>query len=233
MASQIDFIIAVGIFLIFLGVVISYLVNFLSNYLSTTGSDLRVSAVNIFNALFGSKGVPTNWWNGTNVPVKLGIVTDIYRRPIRVQETSGSLRTNITINVTTLFDETCDNKAWETSIRLFDFNGTLVNMMLYNQTYCPSSPGYVKQANVLFNFTIQPSETKFFFLYYSPETSVALSNSTTDYNTATPNIVATLFPEEKLQTISIDRLKTLRNLTYDQVVQILGEGTNFNIEVSE
>ena len=232
MASQIDFIIAVGIFLVFLAVIVNFIVNYLGNYFNMVSlSEMRVSAANIYNALFGSKGLPTNWWNSTNVPVKIGIVSDIYRRPIRIQEASGSVRNNITINATVLFDETCDNKAWESTIRLFDFNGTQVNMKLYNQTYCTSS--YVKQANVLFNFTIQGSETKFFFLYYSPETSVVASNDTADYNTTTPNIVTTLFPEEKLQTISIDRMKALRNLTYDQVVQIMGERRNFNIEISE
>jgi len=233
MASQIDFVIAAGLFLVFLGVIISFLLNFLSNYFNISLlSELRVLANNLYNTLFGSKGIPANWWNSTNLPVKIGLVNDLYRRPIRVVETSGSLRNNITINVTVLFDETCDNKAWETTIRLFDFNGTQINMKLYNQTYCIAS--FIKQANVLFNVTLQPSSTNFFYLYYSPENSIAPSNSSLEFNSTTPNIIKTVYPEEKLQTISIDRLKALRNLTYDQVVQILGgSNRNFRIEVSD
>src|SRR3989344_9068009 len=90
MASQIDFVIATAIFLIFLSVMINFLFDFLTNYYSiTTLTELRVSASNAYNALFNSKGLPTDWWNRTNVLVKIGLINDIYRRPIRVQETSG------------------------------------------------------------------------------------------------------------------------------------------------
>jgi len=232
MATQIDFIIAVSVFLIFLGVIINFLLDFLSNYFNIAGlSSLRATATGIFNAFYGSKGIPANWWNRTGVPVKVGLVGDIYRRPIRAVETSGSNRNNISVNVTVLFDESCDNKAWQSTLRLYDYNGTEVNMQLHNQTYCTSS--YVKQANVVFNFTILGSQTQFYYLYYSPENSVALSNGTLEFNSTTPNVIRTVYPEEKLQTVSIDRLKSLRNLTYDQVVQILGEKSNFYIEISD
>ena len=232
MASQIDFVIATAIFLIFLSVMINFLFDFLTNYYSiTTLTELRVSASNAYNALFNSKGLPTDWWNRTNVLVKIGLINDIYRRPIRVQETSGGTQSNITVNATVLLDETCDSKAYNSTIRLFDFNGTEVNMAVYNHTYC--SGAYVKQANIVFNLTLRASETQFFSLYYSHETSITPSNATLGFVSSAANAVATVFPEEKFQTVSIDRLKTLRNLTYDQFIQTLAENRNFNLEITE
>jgi len=231
-ASQIDFVIATAIFLIFLSVIINFFFDFLTNYYNIASlTELRISAANAYNALFGSKGLPSDWWNRTNVLVKIGLISDIYRRPIRVEETSGSARSNITINVTVLLDETCDNKAHNSTLRLFDFNGTEVNMVVYNHTYC--SGAFVKQANIVFNLTLRASETQFFYLYYSPETSIVSSNSTIGFVSSAANIVSTVFPEEKFQTVSIDRLKTLRNLTYDQFIQTLGEDRNFNLEIAE
>ena len=231
MASQIDFVISVGILLIFIGVIINFLLNFLGNYFNlSTLSEMRVIANNVYDSLFNSKGLPTNWWNSTNAPVKIGLIDDLYRRPIRVVEASGSLRTNISINVTVTFDNSCDNKAWESTVRLFDFNGTQVNMQLYNQTYCTAS--YLQQANLVFNATLQPSSTNFFYLYFSPEQFIVASNSSLEFNSTTPNIVMTVYPEEKLQTISVDRLKALRNLTYDQVIQTLGGNKNILVEIS-
>jgi len=231
MASQIDFAVAVGLFLISIAVLIFFLVSYVSNYFNFTAiSELRSISFSFFNTLFGSKGVPEKWESYEYTPVKVGLITDLYRLPIVINETNGTARINYTINVSIDFDPSCLNKTWNSTVRVYDENGTEIPSQLFNQAFC--SEYFVKKADVVFNLTINPYESKKYFVYYSPQKHILPSNYSFTFPTA-ENYTVVIYPEEKLASISVDKLKGLRNLSYEEVVQTLGSKYNFYVEVSE
>lgn len=231
MASQIDFAIAAGLFLTFLAVLMFYLINYLSSYFNLSIiSDLRTVAFSFFNTLFGSKGLPANWESYNYTPVKVGLVTDLYRVPLIINETNGTARTNYTINVSMVFDASCLNKTWNTTVRVYDENNTEIPSRLFNQNFC--SDYFVKQADVVFNLTIAASASKKYFVYFSPQKFILPSNYSFTFPTAL-NYTVTIYPEEKLTTVSVDKLKALRNMSYEEVVRTLGVEYKFYVEVGK
>jgi hypothetical protein len=231
MASQIDFAIAAGLFLTFLAVLISYLVNYTSNYFNlNTISDLRTVAFSFFNTLFDSKGLPEDWENHSYTPVEIGLITDLYRVPLVINETNGTARTNYTINVSISFDADCLNKTWNSTVRVYDENNTEVPNQLFNQIFC--SDYFLKEADLVFNLTIDAFSSKKYFVYFSPQKSIVPLNYYFTFPAA-ENYTVTIYPEERLATVSVDKLKGLRNLSYDEVVRTLGTGYKFYVEVGE
>jgi hypothetical protein len=231
MPSQIDFAVAAGLFLTFIAILIFYLLNYMSNYFNLSIlSDLRTVAFSFFNALFGSKGIPANWESYNYTPVKVGLITDLYRVPLVITETNGTARTNYTINVSIVFDASCLNKTWNTTVRVYDENNVEIPNKLFNQVFC--SDYFVKQADVVFNLTIDASASKKYFVYFSPQKQIVPLNYSFTFPTA-ENYTVTIYPEEKLTTVSIDKLKALRNLSYEEVVRTLGSEYKFYVEVSK
>lgn len=229
MASQIDLAAAAGLFLTFFAVLMLYLVNYLGNYFNLdTISSLRTVAFTFFNNLFGSKGLPENWEMYVRTPVKIGLITDLYRVPILISETNGTARTNYPINVSMVFDSGCENKTWETTVRIYDENNVEIPNQLFNQVFC--SDRFVKQADVVFNLNIDAGASKKYFVYFSPQKQIASAEYSFTFPTALNYTVKT-YPEEKLTVISVDKLKALRNLSYDQVILTTGSGYKFYVEV--
>jgi hypothetical protein len=231
MASQIDFVIAAGLFLTFIAALMFYLINYTSSYFNLSIiSDLRTVAFGFFNTLFGSKGVPAGWESYSYTPVKVGLITDLYRMPIVITETNGTERTNYTINVSMVFDSGCLNKTWNTTVRVYDENNTEMPNQLFDQAFC--SEYFVNQANIVFNLTIAASASKKYFVYFSPQRQILPANYSFTFPTA-ENYTVTRYPEEKLTTVSVDKLKTLRNLSYEEVVRTLGTEYKIYVEVGK
>ena len=234
MPSQIDFAVAVGLFFTFVAVLIVYLINFMSSYVGITiTSELRTVAYDLFTVLFTGKGIPEDWESHAYTPVKIGLVTDLYRMPIRITETNGTSRNNITINVTVSFDPNCINKTWNDTVRLYDADNAPMIFQLYNQTFCPGSGQYLNSSDIAFNITLAPSETKMLYIYFSPDSSI----NPADYEVAFPinasNYTAQTYPVETLSALSVSKLEALRKLDYDEVVRTIGTEYKFKIEISE
>lgn len=229
MASQVDFAIAAGLFLSFFAVLMFYLINFVTNYFNLNViSDLRTVAFSFYNSLFGSKGHPSNWESYTYTPVNIGLITDLYRVPVVIAETNGTARTDYPINVSMVFDSGCSNKTWYSTVRVYDENNAEVPCQLHNQVFCSSY--FVKQADVVFNLTIDANASKKFFVYFSSQKLIVPSGYSFTFPTAL-NYTATIYPEEKFSIVSVDKVKVLRNLSYDEVVRTLGTGYKLYIEI--
>jgi hypothetical protein len=229
--SDIDFAVAVGTFIAFLSVLIIYLTSYMSSFIGLTStSELRTVAYDYFNGLFTGKGVPTNWEQYTFAPVKIGLTADLYRIPLVVTETNGTLRNNITINVSVSFDSSCQNKTWNNTVRIYDINNYQLTGTLYNQSFCISQ--YLNSSDVVFNLTLNPSETKKFFIYFSPDKQIQPENYTIEFPVNASNYTAVAYPEERFDAISVSKMKALRNLIYADVARTLGLAYKFNVEVS-
>ncbi|TAL48023.1 hypothetical protein EPN87_01595, partial [archaeon] len=86
MATFTDMALAAGIMIVFLAFIISSMVGYINSYTGIAStSELQGVAKSIFNSLFTSKGVPSNWENSTNLPLRFGLATDLYRIPIIVR----------------------------------------------------------------------------------------------------------------------------------------------------
>lgn len=231
MASQIDFVIAAGIFITFTAALVIILLNYLINYFNISSiSDLRTVAYDTFYAVFSSGGIPFNWENSSFAPAKLGLVTNLYEVPFVINETSGATRTNFTINITYSFDPGCQNKAWNSTIRVYDYSGNLIPANLYNTTFCAGQ--YVKKSDVVFNLTLVANSMADFNLFYSSQQKIIPNPLAYPYPSV-QNYNVSFYPEMTLKTVSVDKLLALRNLSYDQIAQILSPNYKYYFEVGK
>jgi hypothetical protein len=169
--NYIDFAIASSIFIIFFGVALMFSTNYFSNLSSLTKtSEFRSISENFFKIFFESKGTPENWDDYSNTPVKIGLAEDLYKIPILLKETSGYNRTNEFISRHIVFDENCENKTWNDTIRIFDENYNEFVYKLSDETFCSSQ--YLKEANITWEVNVSANQTKKFLIYYSSENNV-------------------------------------------------------------
>lgn len=231
MASQIDFAIALGLFFTFIAVLLVYLVNFLTSYTAISStSELRTTAYNIFTSFFSDKGIPRNWTEGGNSPLKIGLVTDMYRIPIVVAENSSVNRRLVTLNLSLNFDLNCDKKAWNTTVRIINGSNVEIPFQIYNQTYC--SQQFLKAADVVFNNSFNANEAKNFSIYFSQDKNITNANYSLTFPSFV-NFTFTIYPEEKLTVISAEKLLALKKLNYSDVLNTLSKEYYFNLEISE
>jgi len=229
--SHIDFAIATGLFLVFIGMLFGYVVSYLVDYRSMAEtSELRGVASDLFNAFFTGKGVPGSWEEQGLTPVKIGLMDKLYLIVINVSETNGSYRNNIEINGTIDFDSSCERKVLNTTARLYNSSNSQIPFQLYNQTFCDGS--YLKRSDIVFNLSLEPYESELFFLYFSSQKSVEAPNYSLDFPVNETNYSFQTFPIQELQAISVDKLKALRNLSYEEVLQTIPKGYEFRVEIS-
>lgn len=234
MASQIDFVIALGIFFVFVGVLIIFMLNYISSYTSIVGtSELSTTAYSIYNSLFSGKGVPADWEDKDYTPLKVGLIEDLYVVPIRITDKSDGAISNSTINVSVTLDAQCLNRSWETTVRLYDENNVEMAADFYNQTFCPGADRYMYTADTVFNITLSAYQTKFFYLYFSPDQSIGATDYYHPFPTSAENITAAQFPEVRVGMVSNSKLNALRGMSYEEVIKTLGADYDFRVEIIE
>ena len=231
MASQIDFAIAVGLFFAFISGLIVFLANYLINYTNiSTTSELRTVAFNLYTTLFTGGGIPKNWTEAVDTPLKVGLVTDIYRIPIVISENSSTARLNASLNLSVTFDISCDKKAWNNTVRIINASNFEIQIQLYNQSFC--SQQFLRNADVVFNNSFSAGENKNFSIYFSADKNITVPNYTIAFPSFV-NFTFIIYPEEKFTAVSAERLLALRKLNYSDVLNTLGKEYYFNLEISE
>jgi len=231
MASQIDFAIAVGLFMTFISVLIIYLVNYFLNYINLSStSELRTVTYNIYTSLFMDKGIPRAWPELGYNPLKVGLVTDMYRIPASISENSSTDRGVVTLNLSINFDINCERKAWNNTVRILNSSNIEIPITLFNQTFC--SQQFLRNADVIFNNTFNAGNAKNFSIYFSADKNITAHNYSLSFPSSLVNYTITVYAEEKFSILSAERLIALRKLNYSDVVTILGDEYYFNLEVS-
>lgn len=227
--THVDFAIAVGIFLIFTSFLLGYVLSYLTNYRNMAETaEMRDIASTLFHTFFTGEGIPPNWEEMGITPVKLGLMSNLYLIVINVTETNGSYMVNTTINGSIEFDPNCEKKILNNTVRLY-FNDQQIPFQLYNQTFCDN---FLKKADIVFNLTLHPYTSKFFFLYFSSEKSVIQPDYSVPFPENPENYTFSTYPIQELQMISVDKLKSLRNLNYDDLLQTLPRNFNFKVEIA-
>ncbi len=174
--NYIDFAIAVSLFIFFFAAVIMFTTNYFSRYSGLTKtSELRPVAESLFNVLLKRKGIPEDWdLNYSVSPVKVGLMEDLYMVPIIIEETNGSARTDEPVTVRITFDENCQNKTWNTTLRLYDEDDNEVNIEILNTTFCTNQ--FSNVSNITWNVNLSANQIKKYYLYYSPDDNVTEPN---------------------------------------------------------
>jgi hypothetical protein len=228
--SYVDFAIASGIFLIFLSVFLGHVVNYITSYWNEKEVfELKTVASTIFNTFFADEGLPKDWEKKGLVPVKVGLVGKLYMVVINITETSGNYRENLIINGSIEFDKNCERNILNNTVRLYNSSNSQIPFQLYNQTFCEG--GFLKKAEIVFKTSLEPSQSHFFFLYFSSEKNVEASNYSLDFS-VNENYTFQTFPAQELKVISVDKLMALKNLSYEEVLQTIQKGYEFMVEIS-
>lgn len=170
--NYIDFTIAASIFFFFFAVVLIFSTNYFSNISGLTKtSEFRSITQGLFNLFFSGKGIPENWADTNLVPVQLGLIEDLYRIPVIIKENSGYNQTDEIINANLIFDENCENKALNNSVRVFDQEGNSLPFKIVNETFCPNH--FLKNSRAVWLTNISSNQNKKFYVYYSSENIIS------------------------------------------------------------
>lgn len=229
---RIDFVVGVAILIISIAVVFSYIISYLSSFTGLVStSELKTITFNIYKNFFSGKGIPENWETRNYTPLKLGLMTELYRIPIVINETNGTDRGVMSMNVTIQFDTSCTNKTWNSTVRVYNESYVEVPHHLYNQTFCTQR--YLNSSDLVFNTTLSANQNKTFFVYYSGESSIDPANYTISFPefNSTANVSVQIYPEEVFSILSVSKLNKLRQLNYDDIITIIGTEYKFNLEV--
>jgi hypothetical protein len=180
---SIDLPVALGIFLIFLVLTVVFALNYFSKIPGLSkNTELRSKAVDLYNTLFKSRGIPENWEDSNSIPASPGMMITLRKVPVTVKETAGSDRINEPVVVNITFDEDCVNTAWNNTVRIYDSDLNEVAFNLTDQSFCSSQ--FLKTANISFNVNILANQNKKYDIYFSDDDSITAPTNTTIYNTA-------------------------------------------------
>jgi len=233
----VGFAIAVSLFIFFFAAVIIFTTNYFSRYSGLTKtSELRPVAESLFNVLLKRKGIPEDWSSNYSIsPVKVGLMQDLYMVPIVVRETNGSARTTEPVTVRVTFDEKCQNKSWNTTVRLYDEDGNELNIEMSNTTSCTSQ--FLNVSNITWDVNISANQVKNYYLYYSPDENVTDPVYTAlVYNTSSwiPSdrdawTDTTAVWREKGEVLQSDKITndTTNKIRGDSSVNITGKGLDY------
>jgi hypothetical protein len=211
MPIQIDFTVAVGIFIIIIGLSLAFVLNYLTKYSQYSKiNNLKAIAYNLF------------------VPLKLNLTTELYKLPIKITEINGNERIDTIINLSLSFDEKCEKKAWNSTVRVYE-DDKEVEFSLYNQTFCEEK--YLKYSDLVLKSNFSAYQTKIFFVYFSEEKEVEEPNYSIPYE-ENSGFKVEIFPLQETKILSIGKLKKLRNISYEDLIKNFGN-YNFYLEISE
>ena len=236
MSSLIDLTIAVGLFFVFIVVILVSVLDYYTNFISVLDeSELRTNSINVKNIFLGGKGVPEDWETRNTSPVRIGLINDLYKKPLVITTTNSTPYNNATINFTVNFDADCSNRTLQSTIKILNETNSEHPFTLYNTSFCPGNQ-FIQTADIAMNITIPALTAKTFVVFYSAEPNI----NQTDYGNiefnpywnGTSNYTVIQYPTDELTQISPSKVSALRNLTFSQIQDSVG-GSNFKIEIDD
>lgn len=225
MSFLIDISIAIGIFFVFLSIIVFSIIDFFNNSNELLeNNELRINSINLHNILFGSMGIPNNWETFNNItPERLGLLNNLYRKPfiIKLNENSNTI---ITFNLE--LDNECNKQIQKNTIRIYNEINNEFNYTLSNTKNCLGT-SFIKETNI--SMIIKNSET--FFVYFSSELGINEPNYEI-IQSNNSNYIITKYPTEKLTMISQSKIKSLKKIESNKIIESLGN-INFNVEIDK
>jgi hypothetical protein len=168
MVSWIDWSIGIGIMLTILFLSYNIIIGRIASNLQVLKDfDIKTVALSYFEKFFSSAGYPKNW-TSENFN-EIGLIGELYRVPIFVNESSGCNRVNDLVDIYIELDEDCNKIASENTVRVYDGEKE-VDSKIFNKTYCGDK--FLKKAGIIFKTNISANSSKFLFIYFSPDEKV-------------------------------------------------------------
>jgi len=219
---QIDYVVAITLFIVLFAFTISFIINYLS---STTDivkiANLRSDAISLLK-IADQDFVPKNWTsNFINYPSRLGLAEKMYRIEILVNNTKQNLN-----------DPTQD--AVDLSSELITFNyteyglhGNFNSTIIYDENN--NTIPYQRNGDLIsFVTSINANESKLFILYFDP------SGNFTDFSqsvTGSDNVNETVLQIKQLNIISFRNIQSLNNSNYTKMKESIGLENDFYVKI--
>jgi len=171
---NVDLIVASSIFIIFISTVFFYLFGFQKQAPSWQSViELRKKATDLMDEII-AQGKPENWEKENILPSKIGLASSAYLIPILISDESEYNRVNEPIAQEIIFDESCNNIAWNGSVRIYDENFNEIPFRFVNQTFCPS--GFLQKAVLFFEINVSANSTRKLQIFFHNSTQVKPKN---------------------------------------------------------
>lgn len=194
---NVDLIIAVSIFIIFIGSVIVYLVNISAEGPQWTKLvEMRKTAVDFVNEII-SRGDPESWEKEKIIPSTIGLASSYYVIPFLILENSGYDRLNEAVTLVVNFDSECIGLVWNESLRIYDENFNEVPFKFVYQDFCNS--GYLKSSILFLEINISANSSRTFQLFFSNSSSIKMK----DYGSFS-NLVLWLSFDDVFRNMTLD-----------------------------
>lgn len=172
--AQIDYAVAVGVTIVVVVFIISYITNYASTSISPAKTaELKSIADTMQKILLDSSGWPADWENYNRIPIRVGLSSTVLRIPITVREIYGKARVNEPVDVHVVLDQNCQILANNNSIRLFDNSLTRIPFQIYNATQCFGN--YTKEANIVFKTNLSVYNSSTYWLFISNKTMAPIA----------------------------------------------------------
>jgi hypothetical protein len=208
--SQIDFMIAMGIFLVIFASVVQFTTNFFITLREGTETvSLRSSALDMmYMADMGF--IPDNW-SLADYPKKIGLQTDAYRFFILVNNTlAGNIASelisfnysdlgfsNIDYSSTSIYDESSNTVAYQ-----------------------------ISGSNITFNTTMLSSQVKWFTVYFDDDSNFTSMSSSVS---GTNNLTETLYPVQEISLLQYRKIMKLNGTDYEKMKNSTSMNAGFRI----
>jgi len=167
---NVDLIVATGMFIIFISTLFVNLFALQKQLPSWQDVvDLRKRAIETTEE-FLSMGSPENWEKENILPSKIGLASSAYLIPILISDNSGYNRVNEPIAQEIVFDENCNNIAWNGSVRIYDENFNEIPFRFVNQTFCTS--GLLQKAILFFEINVSANSTRKLQIFFHNSSQV-------------------------------------------------------------
>ncbi|MCD6557647.1 MAG: hypothetical protein J7K31_01280 [Candidatus Aenigmarchaeota archaeon] len=221
-AIQMDYILAIGIFLLMFSVLIVFSANYLQTMKNTLSVSLRRGTATDLLESITSYDSSWNYSNVFSYPSKLGLKTDMYRFFVLVNNSQNYLK-NQSGSLTALTNELVEiNKTAfgfsfdENSILILDENGNSVG---YN----------ISGDNIIFNVNVSINEARWFTVYFDDDSN--FTDQTSFVNTSLNNITEVTYPLEKINVIQYKKVYDLNLSNYTAMKSALGLDYDFHIRL--
>lgn len=221
-ASSIDYVIAFGIFIVFLGLIMSLVTDYFAgtNKISKI-TVLRGEALDLLNSL-EKKPVPGGWSGG---PYVLGAGGKAYRFYIVVNNTALNYL-NAGITAEALTRENVSFSYTRLGFSDIDINST----MIINET--GGRVAYnVTNTTITFSVPVQLSEERLFTVYFDDDSNF------TDYSAAVTgasnneNLTEKIYPAQEIPVIEYREIQRMQNAVYSAMKNATGIKNDFSIEI--
>ncbi|MFB6215591.1 MAG: hypothetical protein ABEJ72_01260, partial [Candidatus Aenigmatarchaeota archaeon] len=213
----------VSLIILIMSITISYITSSIVTPISTySTSELRVRAENLNNVVFKTKGIPKNWhWLNRSVRPSLGMT--LFRRKIHLDEYNNTNNTDKNVKV----HLDLNDNAYRNSLIVYEGNRSLETNV--KNVTDGDSDNFLEEADIIFKVNVSANSEKTVNLYYSRDNSTEHSYESLSAENTTLN--KTVFSERKIDSISRQKLNSLRNMSYEEVRDGFAMERNFYLRV--